>query len=339
MKYSDYLTVDPAPKKITQAFNIRDENREALLEREIVDLTGQLKKYADQTGELEQAKKQQSILTRDKQDLANRLANTNSTVEILQEQLENETQLKQNIKTLEQQNETHQRHLDEMQESSKTDILKISKQEKEIMDLTTEKILLETYQQELRLKTKYAEQKQEDAASELKYIKNRFSEIEDTSTRLMEEFVTSQKELSSNIDQRRALRNQVHMLEEELDTERSVKNSLHESITSLQEFYTNSQNQLHVSEHNSSQLDDTVKNLMTTLTNLEQENSYLVDKERYLEAMLAKPTYMSQSLIERTEGFKMPFSGSASNIRKKYLGTGKPTLLKFKPKEEVSDGR
>ena len=97
MKYSDYLTVDPAPKKITQAFNIRDENREALLEREIVDLTGQLKKYADQTGELEQAKKQQSILTRDKQDLANRLANTNSTVEILQEQLENETQLKQNI--------------------------------------------------------------------------------------------------------------------------------------------------------------------------------------------------------------------------------------------------
>ena len=75
---------------------------------------------------------------------------------------------------------------------------------------------------------------------------------------------------------------------------------------------------------------------MNTITNLEEDNRYLLDKKNYLEAVVAKPKYMSQSLIERQEGFKMPLASGALNIRKNYLGTGKPTLLKFK-KKELSD--
>ena len=337
MKFSDYLNVDPAPKKVTQTFNIRDENREAILEQKIVDLTNQLTKSIDQASELQDTKKQKNNLISDKRELSNRLDNTQATLDALHSQLENESHLKQNIKALETQLKVHQQHLEESQNKSDVDDRHISKQEKEIMDLTADKVLLETFQQELKLKTKYAEQKQVESVNELKDIKRQFIEIEESSTQLMDDYVAVQKDLSSNIDQRRGLRTQVRILEEELESGRNLNSSLHHSVKSLQDFYDSSQNQLTVSETTSSKLDDTIQNLMHTLTNLEHENTYLLDKQKYLEAALAKPKYMSQSVIERQEGFKMPLAASALNIRKNYLGTGKPTLLKFKKKELVND--
>tara|TARA_Y100000310_G_scaffold234817_1_gene237838 strand:+ start:408 stop:1427 length:1020 start_codon:yes stop_codon:yes gene_type:complete len=337
MKFSDYLNVDPSPKKVTQTFNMRDENREAILEQKIADLTSRLTKFTDQAAELEHSNKQRNNLASDKRELSNQLDNTQSTVDTLHSQLENEFQLKQNIKALESQLTVHQQHLEEVRNKSNVDDIHIAKQEKEILDLTAEKLLLETYQQELQLKSKYAEQKQTDALNELKYIKQQFSSVEESSTQLMNDYVAVQKDLSSNIDQRRGLRQQVRMLEEEVEAGRILNGSLHDSVVSLQDFYESSQNQLTVSESTSSKLDDTIKNLTHTLTNLEQENTYLLNKQKYLEAALAKPKYMSQSVIERQEGFKMPLAASALNIRKNYLGTGKPTLLKFKKKELVND--
>ena len=153
----------------------------------------------------------------------------------------------------------------------------------------------------------------------------------------MEDYLSVQKDLSSNIDQRKSLRKQVSMLEEEVNAGRALNSSLHESVQSLQGFYDTSQNQLQYSEKTANTLDDTIKNLTDTLKAVEQENNYLVDKQKYLETELARPKYMSQSLIERQEGFKMPLASSALNVRKNYLGTGKPTLLKFKKKELVND--
>ena len=337
MKFSDYLNVDPSPKKVPQTFNIRDENREAILEQQIVELTNRLTKSIDQTSELEDMRKQKKALENDKRELSNNLNKTQSTLETVHSQLENESHLKQSIKALETQLKVHQQHLEESQNKSNVDDRHISKQEKEILDLTASKLLLETYQQELQLKNKYSEQRQVAATNELKYIKQQFTSVEESATLLMNEYLVIQKDLSANIDQRRGLRQQVQILEDELEAGRTLNSSLYESVKSLQDFYDSSQNQLHVSESTSSKLDDTVQNLMHTLTNLEHENTYLLDKQKYLEAALAKPKYMSQSVIERQEGFKMPLAASALNIRKNYLGTGKPTLLKFKKKELVND--
>ena len=89
MKFSDYLNVDPSPKKGSQTFNIRDENREAILEQKIVDLTNQLTKSIDQASELEDAKKQKNALENDKRELSNSLNNTQSTLETVNSQLYN----------------------------------------------------------------------------------------------------------------------------------------------------------------------------------------------------------------------------------------------------------
>ena len=63
-------------------------------------------------------------------------------------------------------------------------------------------------------------------------------------------------------------------------------------MASVQKFYEDSQNKLHFSETESSKLDETVDTLVRTLTNLEQENSYLLDKQKYLEAVISKPKYI-----------------------------------------------
>ena len=337
MKFSDYLNVEPSPKQVPQTFHIRDENHEAILEQKIFALTSQLAKFIDQKEELDYSRGQTTTLTTDKEDLTRQLNNTQSTLDRVNSQLENESRLKQDIKALETQLKVHQQHLEESQNKSNIDDRHISKQEKEIMDLTTDKVLLETYQQELRLKAQYAEQKQVAASNELKDIQRQFAGVEESASQLMNDYLATQKDLSSMIDQRTGLRTKVRILEEELEIGRNLNSSLNNSVMSLQDFYSSSQNQLTVSEKNSYKLDDTLQKLMHTLASLEQENAYLIDKQKSLEAALAKPKYMSEASIARTEGFKMPIGSAAVNARKNYLGTGKPTMLKFKKREVTYD--
>ena len=113
MKFSDYLNVDPSPKKVPQTFNIRDENREAILEQQIVEITNRLTKSIDQTSELEDMRKQKKALENDKRELSNNLNNTQSTLETVHSQLENESHLKQSIKALELQLQVLQQYLEE----------------------------------------------------------------------------------------------------------------------------------------------------------------------------------------------------------------------------------
>jgi hypothetical protein len=108
-------------------------------------------------------------------------------------------------------------------------------------------------------------------------------------------------------------------------------------MKAVQEFYEASQNNLSFSKTEASKLDETVTGLVKTLTHLEEENNYLIVQQHVLETALAKPTYVSQSAIERQEGFKIPFASSALNMRKNHLGTGVPTLLRFKRKELTND--
>ena len=63
----------------------------------------------------------------------------------------------------------------------------------------------------------------------------------------------------------------------------------------------------------------------------------LLEKQDYLEVALSKPRYVSEASIARNEGFKMPLGSMSLNSRKNYLGTGKPTLLKFQKKESTND--
>ena len=65
------------------------------------------------------------------------------------------------------------------------------------------------------------------------------------------------------------------------------------------------------------------------------KNTYLVSLISALRKEAAKPRYLSMGAIAQKEGFKMPLG--KENIRKQFLGTSGPTLLKFKVKEDGHD--
>ena len=343
MKFSDYLNAEPSPRKVTQTFNVRDENRESILEQQLAQVSSELKSFEDQTNELMSLRQSTTTLNSERNDLSKELSNTKAKVAELSSQLDKEVRLKGLIRSLESQVRNHEQHQQEATEEANINAVKLAKQETELLKMAADKMLLETYQQELNIKVSFAEQKKEEITGELNSLKNKFNDngdiiVEgDKAKEVMNKYIESQKEVSLSIDQKKILRNKIEKLESELVYNRTLSFSLNENMKAVQEFYEASQNNLSFSKTEASKLDETVTGLVKTLTNLEEENNYLIVQQHVLETALAKPTYVSQSVIERQEGFKIPFASSALNMRKNHLGTGVPTLLRFKRKELTND--
>ena len=78
-----------------------------------------------------------------------------------------------------------------------------------------------------------------------------------------------------------------------------------------------------------------LKNMVEAVEYLTEKNQYFSTLVSALRKEVAKPRYASMGSIVKREGFKMPLGNE--NIRKQFLGTSAPTLLKFKAKEDEDD--
>ena len=80
-----------------------------------------------------------------------------------------------------------------------------------------------------------------------------------------------------------------------------------------------------------------ITDMTKTLDDIMKEMAYITKLNREYRKQLAKPTYASMSAIASQEGFVMP--NGKENLRTHNLGNYKPTMLKFKKKEEIKNGR
>lgn len=80
-----------------------------------------------------------------------------------------------------------------------------------------------------------------------------------------------------------------------------------------------------------------VADMIKKIENMEKSLFYLTRINKEYKDALAKPTYTSMAAIASQEGFVMP--NGKENIRIHNLGNYKPTMLKFKKKEEIENGR
>lgn len=80
-----------------------------------------------------------------------------------------------------------------------------------------------------------------------------------------------------------------------------------------------------------------ITDMSKTLDDMMKEMAYITKLNREYRKELAKPTYTSMSAIASQEGFVMP--NGKENLRIHNLGNYKPTMLKFKKKEEAQNGR
>ena len=78
-----------------------------------------------------------------------------------------------------------------------------------------------------------------------------------------------------------------------------------------------------------------LENMVEAVEYLTEKNQYFSTLVSVLRKEIAKPRYASMGSIAKREGFKMPLGNE--NIRKQFLGTSAPTLLKFKTKEDEDD--
>ena len=337
MKYSDYLNVTPNALPAKQTVTVRDENRESILEQQVVSLKEQLTKHTDQLKTIDDLKRKNGVLNRDRQEYSSKLDSATASLVRVNSQLENQTKLINEIKLIKQQLDAKENSFTDLHLKSVEQQRDITNQQEEIMNLTIDKHVLEENKVHLQRQTKYAEQKHEDITGEINFVKRKFSELESVSGAMTEQYTKLQQELNERVDQCISFRTTIQMLEEEISTVNKSNSSLHESLNSLQDFYIDTKDELNYSETESNKLESSVESLLTTLQNVENENKYLMDKQHHLEVALSKPKYISESNIARREGFRIPLASAALNMQKNYLGTGKPTLLKFRKKESTND--
>lgn len=337
MKYSDYLNASPNTKPVKQTVTVRDENREAILEQQVTSLNEQLVKHTDQLKTIDDLKRKNGTLNRDRQEYSSKLDSTTASLIRVNSQLEDQTKLTDEIKSVKQQLDSKEESFTNLHIKSVEQQRELTKQQDEIVTLTIDKHVLEENQVHLQRQTKYAEQKHEDITSEIQFVKGKFTELESISEAMTEQYNKIQQELNGRVDQCALLRTTIQMLEEEIATVNGSNSSLHESLNSLQDFYVNTKDELNYSETESNKLESSLESLLTTLQNVENENRYLMDKQHHLEVALSKPKYISESSIAKREGFRIPLASAALNMQKNYLGTGKPTLLKFRTKESTND--
>ena len=76
--------------------------------------------------------------------------------------------------------------------------------------------------------------------------------------------------------------------------------------------------------------------MSNTLEEMLNEMAYVTKINREYRKELSKPTYTSTAAIASKEGFVMP--NGKENLRTHNLGNYKPTLLRFKKKEETTHG-
>ena len=76
-----------------------------------------------------------------------------------------------------------------------------------------------------------------------------------------------------------------------------------------------------------------IENMEKNIEDLTDELKFTTKLLTELKRKSSKPSYTSESMIARTEGFNLPFANEAEP--RKFLGNSKPTLFKFKRKETV----
>ena len=200
-----------------------------------------------------------------------------------------------------------------------------------------EEQIVESSQRESELKIGLEESIQRSAANkhELQETKSKFSEIE---VKLLK-IVGNYDNLKTDYDKLTMVAEYWRKVSETLQAENDDLDKTSEILTQLQKDVkverTQQKGVSKIQKNEITKLEGKLTAMTEALEHLTYKNRYLLTLVSSLRKEAAKPRYLSMGSIAQKEGFKMPFG--SENIRKQFLGTSAPTLLKFKVKEDRND--
>ena len=207
-------------------------------------------------------------------------------------------------------------------------------------DLSAFKEKVETFENEnktLVQTTSEAVSRKQSAEAEFEAISNKNKELQsftDETSKINKRVIEENKTLRDWANYKDVENKELLVQLEELKT---IETKLREWMGKMETKASNTTLSKNSLENKVSTQQKVITDMSNTLDDMMKEITYIAKLNREYRKELAKPTYTSMSAIASQEGFVMP--NGKENIRTHNLGNYKPTMLKFKTKEEIKNGR
>lgn len=336
MKLNNFFNKEPisAPKRGREVINVNNEYREAKLQTSIDELTQEVDRLTVIDNEY-RALRQQHALVEDRLSDAQASVDTlkSSQLRANQDVLYYETRIKE-IPALEE-----ALHALEIERAAiqdrfyKVDTM-AKKNEDALEKMTVERDELSAENKSLGVIAHKAESETHELAEDFKAVKNQFEEYEKKFGDMSKIYIDTKRNNSILKDEKAYWRTLATSVQEELNEKENLSEQLKSWIGQLESEKGKASAQSKDGKNRISELETVITDMGKSLEDLLAEKDYLNSVNDQLKYQLSKNSYASVGAIAKKEGFKMSIASSATNWNKNYLGNSRPTLLKFRAREE-----
>lgn len=336
MKLNKLLNKEASPSLLreTKIYNVNNDHREALLQAKVDELQIEIERLQSVEERFEGFQRHYHIL---EENIAN-LTTQNDTAEhenlILQQdnlyylsQMKVLEGLKEQIKEGELELKQFKNRYYETSRLYQTAAQKLD-------DVTVQRDSLEAENSSLSTLAHKAEIDVVSMEADLTDIKKQYDNIESQFNVINKMYVENKRNVSVLKDEKAYWEKLAYSFQEELTEKESFSNQLREWIDVLQQKQSETNASVSYSTKQNTQLETVITDLTKALNDSLEEQEYLAQVNDSLKYQLSKAGHASMGAIAKKEGFKMPIATTALNWNKNYLGTSRPTLLKFKHREE-----
>jgi len=339
MKLNNFLnkeSVTPSHKG-RNIINVNNEYREAKLQTSIDELTQEIERLTIRDDEYSELRKKYF-------DLENQLSDTRASNDTLEEQelrlkqdvLYYETKMKE-ISNLENSVREIQNESNKFRDNYYNARNLSHKQGDELGHLKNEKDELDLANKSLTIIAHTAEMENQALVEDFKQIKNQFEGIDKKYNDLSKIYIDAKRTVSTLKDEKAYWENFAYSVQGQLEETTDLSTQLKDWITVVDKDKNKANAKASWGNTKINELETVITEMGQSLNDVLTDRDYLNSVNEQLKYNLSKAGYATVGAIAKKEGFKLALASSATNWNTNYLGTARPTLLKFKHREETHD--
>ena len=336
MKLNKLLNKEASPSLLreTKIYNVNNDHREALLQTKVDELQVEIERLQSVEEQFDGFKRHYHILEENIADLTTQ----NDTAEhenliLQQDNLHYISQIK-NLETLKDKIKEGELELKEFKNRYHETSRWYQTASQKLEDVIVQRDSLEAENSSLSTLAHKAEIDVVSMEADLKDIKTQYESIESQFNNINKMYVENKRNVSVLKDEKAYWENLAYHFQTELEEKESFSNQLREWIEVLQQKQSDTNASASYNTKQNSKLETVIADLTKALDDSLGEQEYLAQVNDSLKYQLSKAGHASMGAIAKKEGFKMSIASTALNWNKNYLGTSRPTLLKFKHREE-----
>ena len=338
MKLNNFFnkeTVVPLPPKGREIININNEYRETKLQTSIDELTQEVERLTILDNEYKMLQKKHHVVE-------DQLSDIRAAHDTLQQQ---DLRYKQDVLYYES-------RMQEIAKLGKTALtLEIAegnifrdkyhianslseKQKDELTVLKTDRDVLSLENKSLAIIAHTAEMDNQALVEDFKEIKNQCEVIDKKYTELSKIYIDAKRSVSILKDEKAYWENFAYSVQDKLAETTDLSTELKDWIAVVDKNKDKANAKVSWGNTKIKELEAVINDMAHSLKDIVIDRDNYIKINNQLKYNLSKSGYATIGAIAKKEGFKMSIASSAINYNKNYLGTARPTLLKFKSREE-----